>query len=211
MTDDWIKTLFASPEMLRMGHAQRSSDLNLGLGWLYYSLARIYRPKLIVCIGSWRGFVPIVFGKGLKDNGEGGRVVFIDPSMVDEHWKDPDRTNAWFGQFGIDNIQHYCMTTQQFVNSADYRILSSVGLLFVDGMHTKEQAKFDHESFTPLMNHESITLFHDSVSNKKSKIYGRENIYTYSVVDYIDELRKKTDFQIIDFPVGGGVTLVKTV
>jgi hypothetical protein len=56
----WIAELLTQPDMLEMGHLQRKEDLNLGMGWLYYALARMLRPKLAVVIGSYRGFVPIV-------------------------------------------------------------------------------------------------------------------------------------------------------
>ena len=89
--NDWIATLFQQPDLLRMGHGQRSEDLNLGLGWLYYGLTRAIRPSTIVAIGSFRGFVPLVLGKASQDNVENGRVYFIDPSLVDDFWKDPAR------------------------------------------------------------------------------------------------------------------------
>ena len=47
--DAWIADLFRHPELLRMGHDQRSEDLNLGLGWLYYGLARVQRCGLAGC------------------------------------------------------------------------------------------------------------------------------------------------------------------
>jgi hypothetical protein len=56
--DAWIARLLADDEMVTMGHHQRRADLNLGMGWLYYGFARLVRPKQVVVIGSWRGFVP---------------------------------------------------------------------------------------------------------------------------------------------------------
>src|SRR5262245_880449 len=97
---DWIARLFEHPDLLRMGHAQRAADLNLGLGWLYYSLARMVRPRTAVAIGSYRGFVPLVLGKALADNLEPGEVVFIDPSFVDDFWKDAENVAAHFARFG---------------------------------------------------------------------------------------------------------------
>jgi hypothetical protein len=63
-----------------MGHLQRVEDANLGLGWIYYGLARVIRPKTAVVIGLYRGFVPLVLGKALADNLDGSRVTFLDPS-----------------------------------------------------------------------------------------------------------------------------------
>ena len=67
----WIAGLFEHPDLLRMGHAQRRDDLNLGLGWLYYALGRMLRPARAVVIGSYRGFAPLVLARALSDNSEG--------------------------------------------------------------------------------------------------------------------------------------------
>ena len=206
---DWIANLFSDKQLLRMGHAQRLEDLNLGFGWLYYGLTRLIRPSVIVVIGSWRGFSPLVFGKGLADNPEPGCVHFIDPSLVDDFWKDPDAVRAHFAQHGITNIQHHLLTTQQFVASAAYRALPHVDLLFVDGYHTAEQARFDYEAFAPLLTEKSLTLFHDSCSDRVSKIYGPENAYRYTVRDYLAELKRDPRLQVFDLPFAEGITLVR--
>ena len=102
MDTNWIERLFSEPDLQRMGHGQTAADLNLGLGWLYYAQARTLRPTRAVCIGSWRGFVPLLLAKALQDNGDGGRVTFIDPSLVDDFWTDPLRVRQWWARFGID-------------------------------------------------------------------------------------------------------------
>jgi predicted O-methyltransferase YrrM len=209
MTEDWIGTLFAHPVLRAMGHAQRADDRNLGLGWLYYALARMVRPARAVCIGSWRGFVPIVLGQALRDNGEGGRVTFIDPSLVDDFWADPERTREWFASFGLDNVEHHCLTTQAFVAADVYRSHGPVGLLFVDGYHTAEQARFDHEAFAGLLTDDAAVLFHDSVRPRSSVMYGEDKCYVHTVHRYIDELKRRPDLQVMDFPLGSGVTLVR--
>ncbi len=209
MTTDWIEKLFANPDMLTMGHGQRKEDLNLGLGWLYYGLVRAMRPRQAVCIGSWRGFVPITIGQAMKDNNEGGQVLFIDPSLVDEQWADADRTRAWFAGYGLDNIRHVRMTTQTFVDSTEYQALGPVDLLFVDGFHSAEQARFDHEAFVGLLSADAMVLFHDSVRRMTSRIYGEARPYEHTVVDYIEQLKSRHDLQVMDFHLDSGVTLVR--
>jgi len=208
-SSDWLNEILGCPDLLKMGHAQRTEDRNLGLGWLYYALTRIQRPRTVVCIGSWRGFVPIILGQGLKDNAEGGQVVFIDPSYVDDFWADAERTRSWFAQFGQDRIQHHRMTTQEFAASEAFRSMDSVDLLFVDGYHTAEQARFDHETFVPLLAEDAMVLFHDSVRSKHSRIYGQDRVYEHTVMRYMDELKKQPDLQVMDFPFDSGVTLVR--
>jgi len=207
--NDWIAELFRDPNLARMGHAQRVEDLNLGLGWLYYGLARVLRPAVVVVIGSYRGFVPMVLGKALADNGEDGRVHFIDPSYVDDFWKDAAAVHAHFARHELSNIQHYLMTTQQFVESTAYRELGAPGIVFIDGYHTEEQVRFDYESFRDRLGSDGVTLFHDSRYVKPSRMYGPDRIYTRTVKFFIDQLKQDPALQVFDLPFGDGLTLVR--
>jgi len=208
---NWIAALFQDVNLTRMGHAQRVDDLNLGLGWVYYGLARVIRPTAVVVIGSYRGFVPMVLGKALVDNGSDGQVHFVDPSFVDDFWKDAAAVNAHFAHHGLSNIHHYLMTTQQFVESAAYRELESLGMVFVDGYHTEEQVRFDYEAFRDRLTGDGITLFHDSSYIKPSRVYGKDRIYTRRVKCFIDTLKQDPALQVFDLPFGAGVTLVRRV
>jgi predicted O-methyltransferase YrrM len=207
----WIAKLFENKDLLRMGHLQRAEDNNLGLGWIYYALARTLRPKTVVSIGSWRGFVPMVLAKALADNAEGGEVVFIDPSLVDDFWRSPDKVTAHFAAYGIDNIRHFLNTTQEFVETDAYRGLGPVGMLFVDGYHSAEQARYDYEAFREKLTDDAIVLFHDSVAVRTARIYGPDRHYDHRVVDYMDDLKKDPTLQLFDLDFGGGVTLARKV
>ena len=206
---DTFNKILTYPDLLKMGHGQNAKDKNIGLGWLYYSQVRIIRPKIIVCIGSWRGFVPIVLAQGLKDNLNQGKLIFIDPSYADNFWIDPKKNIMWFKKFGLNNIQHYLMTTQEFVLSRDFKKLKKIGLLFIDGYHSAAQAKIDHESFLPFLSPYSTTFFHDSTKYFLSKIYGTKKKYQHTVIDYINQIKKNKKFQCIDFDYGSGVTMVR--
>lgn len=207
---DWINKLFEDLDMVGMGHDQSQDDLNLGLGWIYYGLARTIRPKTAVVIGSYRGFVPLVIGKALQDNGQ-GEVIFIDPSLVDDFWKCPDCVQAHFALHGVHNIRHQLYTTQEFAKTDTYRDLGEVGLLYVDGYHTAEFARLDHEAFADMLAPNGVVLFHDSVRERRTRIYGEDNAYVHTVCHYIDELRADPKFEVLTFPEGDGLTLVKKV
>lgn len=206
----WIRQLFDEPLLTAMGHAQRTDDLNLGLGWIYYGLARVARPERIVVIGSYRGFAPMVFARALADNGEGGRVTFIDPSLADDFWSDPALVQAHFAAYGLHNIDHHCMTTQDFAQSAAYRELGDVGILLVDGYHTEEQARFDHQTFAPLLGGTGYALFHDSVRDRLSGIYDRNNPYLHTVKLYMDVLRCDPAWEVLTLPFGDGLCMVRS-
>jgi predicted O-methyltransferase YrrM len=207
--DAWLTQLFADPWLVRMGHNQRAADRNLGLGWIYYGLARLYRPRLAVVIGSWRGFAPMVIARGCQDNAEGGQVLFIDPSLVDDFWRDPVRVQGWFAGFGLDNIRHRLATTQDFVASPEIGALGPVDLLFVDGLHTAEQARFDYEAFRNHLSPRSVVLFHDSMRDGESRIYGDDSGYPVTVRSLMDEYRRDPGLQVFDLPFGAGLTLLR--
>jgi predicted O-methyltransferase YrrM len=194
-----------------MGHNQTGEDLNLGLGWIYYGLARLLQPKRAVVIGSHRGFVPMIIARACQENREPGTVTFIDPSFVDDFWREPARTRAWFQEFGLTNIEHQLATTQDFIKMPAYERLSDVGLLFVDGYHTAEQARFDHEAFAGKLSPRAVVLFHDSMIDRTSTIYGKDVPYQMSVVDYMTELKRDSGLQLLDLPFGTGLTVMRRI
>jgi len=205
----WIERLFEEEAMLRMGHNQRAEDANLGLGWLYYALARIVRPSTAVVIGSWRGFVPMVIGRALQDNGEPGEVVFIDPSMADNQWESPRRVESHFARFGITNVRHHQLMTQEFVKTDEYRRLGPIGLVFIDGLHTEKQVRIDYRAFIDKLAPRGFVLFHDSMLERRSTMYGEEHSYMTRVKTFLEKLPGKRSLQLLDVPFGAGVTLLR--
>jgi predicted O-methyltransferase YrrM len=205
----WVGRLCDDPGLLAMAHNQRAGDRNLGLGWLYYALARVVHPRRAVVVGSYRGFVPLLLGRAFQDNREPGEVTLIEPSLVDDFWKDAEATRAYFRGFGLANVRHYRMTTQQFVATEDYRGLGELGLLFVDGYHSAEQARFDYRAFEGRLAPHGIALFHDSMTLRRSDIYGADRAYDVRVRDCIDELKRDPGLQLFDLPYGTGLTLVR--
>ena len=119
------------------------------------------------------------------------------------------RVSEWFDHYDVNNITHYKKTTQEFVESNVYRNLHDIDVLFVDGYHSAEQAQYDHEAFVDRLSDNSIVLFHDSMTRNPSRIYGADQVYHYSVCDYIDQLKTQPNMQVMDFPFENGVTLLR--
>jgi len=213
--NDWIGQLFQNKDLLRMGHCQQLQDLNLGMGWLYYGLTRLLRPKHVVVIGSWRGFSPLIFSKALADNAEReGVVYFIDPSLVDDFWKDSGNVRDYFHSYGAHNIRHYLMTTQEFVETDAYHSLEKPGIVFIDGLHTEDQAQFDFEAFKNKIAENGLFLFHDSLSTAKTKsrdLYSPALQYQRSVKFFLETLKVNREFQVFDIPLANGLTLVQKI
>ncbi|MGZ8218528.1 class I SAM-dependent methyltransferase [Methylomagnum sp.] len=207
--EDFIRKLFVDPNMLRMGHHQRAEDMNLGLGWLYYSMVRIIRPEQVVVIGSYRGFVPLIMAKALLDNGGAGKVCFIDPSLADGFWMDAEAVRRHFIAYGISNVLHHRCTTQEFITTESYSALSEVGLLMVDGYHTAEQARFDYLAFLEKLSDAAVVMFHDSIYPRHSPIYDRENPYRHTVYQFMERLRETPGIDLFSLPFDSGLTLVR--
>ena len=205
----FIDTLFSDPQLLRMGHAQRLEDKNLGLGWMYYALGRIFRPAKTVVIGSYRGYVPAIMAKSMIDNLENGELIFIDPSLADDFWSNPDDVQAHFNGLGINNLTHHKYTTQDFIHTQAYAELDDIGMLMVDGYHTAEQARFDYLAFLEKLNENNVVLFHDSTRQRKGNIYGKDKAYEHTVNLFMDRLKETPGLEVFTLPVASGVSIVR--
>lgn len=186
------------------GHNVRPERADLGLGWLYYGLLRSWNVRHVVVIGSLRGFVPIVAGLAVRDNGNGGRVWFVDPGYVDDFWHDPKRVAAHFERFGVaSQVVHVRAESTVFARE----FAQELDCLFVDGLHTAEQARLDHEAFAQQLGTRPA-LFHDSLSRVYAPNGGRP--YTHTTWQYIDALRADPRFVVADLcTIGQGLTLVQ--
>jgi hypothetical protein len=103
------------------------------------------------------------------------------------------------------------MTTQEFFETDAYRGLGEIGLLFVDGYHSQDQARFDYRSFEGLLAERAIVLFHDSMVLRRSEIYGADKAYDMQVKYFLDELKQDPALQLLDLPFGTGLTLLRKV
>ncbi len=56
---------------------------------------------------------------------------------------------------------------------------------------------------------DAYVLFHDSVRPRSSGMYGEAQRYTHTVYQYMDELKRRPELQVMDFPMDSGVTLVR--
>lgn len=217
---DWLNTFLSEPELHpnKTGHSPFSpgspdfggrgrknispaGEAAFGLGWLYYALVRLYRPKKLVCIGSGRGFVPIVLAKALRDSGCGS-LDFIDPSLDDDFWKHSEFVSDWFERFGVEKfIRHHLQTTEEFSRTEYFKSLENIDFLFIDGRHFYESVRFDFEVFRSKVLPFGLVLFHDSFSRSVNPRWSGPR-------KFLLELKDDPDFQIFDFPFGAGLTLL---
>ena len=203
-------------DTLPCSQGESIGDLNIGFGFLYYSLARILRPKVTVVFGSAKGFSPICFALGIKDNQNNGKLYFVDVGYDNEKddknksfgglgfWKNKKAVQKQFEQFGVEKIiKLYIMTTKQFANSYLSKI-TPIDLMFIDADHTYEGFKYDFETFSPNLSNSGIIACHEPLVEKGS--YG----YDFGVKEYFDKiLSKNKNFKTFKIPLWPGVGLVQ--
>lgn len=165
------------------------NKLNLGFGFIFYSIVRALRPAQTVVIGSKAGFSPVMFGLGLKDNeGTGigkiecyntssdkpydkGRIYFIDPSYsVDRgdsnhwygigFWDNQENVEKLWCEYGLeDYIKHFRMTSSEFLKNADCP--EYIDLLYIDGDHSYEGIMHDFSEYEPKLKRNAMIIAHD--------------------------------------------------
>lgn len=183
-------------------HEEKKYD-SIGYGYIYYGLVRIYRPKIIVCIGSARGFAPIVFAHGCKDNKD-GKVYFVDPSYFDKFWCYPDIVKIHFNKVYLNEtwIETYCMTNKEFYNKFNDKL--QIDLLFIDGADDKENVYFDFYKIGNLVKKDGFILIHDIYHNQlhKKRYFAQRKL--------VKEIKKKEEqYDIVRFPGIAGLGMIR--
>ncbi len=201
-----------------LGHNQKTKNLNLGFGFVYYALVRAIRPKHILVIGSGYGFSVVCLALGLKDNGI-GRLTFVDPSysLVEDgpfktvgginQWSDSEKVNSHFKQFGVNNIvKHYKLRNNQFFPSYKILKLPKIDIAFIDGEHTYEGIKYDFANTLRFSHKNTYIFLHDT------NLYIREMVRHCGVKQWLELLKIQQGlFEVVDFPFDSGVAVVRVL
>ncbi|MEV6777752.1 class I SAM-dependent methyltransferase [Streptomyces syringium] len=223
MDENWISAFLAHEEMEpnRTGHAalpagpplwggrfaseavRAEHRHELGLGWLYYGLARALQPRTVLSIGSGRGYVPILLAKAQQDR-DAPPITFVDPSFDDDFWTEPDRVREWFASFGVeDHIVHHQVTTEEFSGTAACAELPPIDLLFIDGGHFYEPVEADFRLMSPRLAPGGTIVFHDTVSRSANPKWSGPRRLLLEIEE------QDPQWQMLDLPFGAGVTVVR--
>jgi len=202
-----------------LGHSEQSADLNLGFGFVYYSLVRALRPKHVLVIGSGYGFSVVCLALGIKDNRQGA-LTFVDPSYSllqngptktiggVNFWRDPEHVRAHFARFGVENIvTHYKKTSEEFFQQYEEYALPHIDLAFIDGNHSYAHVQQDVVGALKHCRKNSYLLLHDT------NIYIREFLRHAGVKRWLRRKanRFKAAFEYVDFPFASGVAVVRVL
>lgn len=199
--------------------AESIPDLNIGFGYLYYSLARILRPKNVLAMGSAKGFSPICLALGIKDNHNNGKLHFVDAGYSDTEdglskgmggvgfWKQKDKVAKQFKQFGVDRIiTPYIMTTAEYYGLYKKNGFPLIDLLYIDADHSYDGFKHDFEYFSKVISPTGIIIFHDALAEKGI------NGFDFGIKDYYENnLIKNNEFSVFRIPVWPGLGLAQRI
>lgn len=185
---------------------------NLGFGYIYYSLARVFKPINVVVFGSAKGFSPVCFGLGIKDNRNGGTLSFVDAGY--SIYKDPKEKSMggfgfWKSKKNIDNLIRkfglkdvfipFIMKTSQFFKQYNQK---PIDILYIDADHSYEGFKYDFEHFSRYVKDDGIIVFHDVLVDNGT--FG----YNFGVKKYYNKiLSKNRKFSSIVIPIWPGLCI----
>jgi hypothetical protein len=156
-------TDFLSPASFGLPHRMvQSAWLEHGpfAFWLIEQLS----PRLIVELGTERGYSLAAFCQALKEGGQTGRAIGIDTWKGDEHTGPYNEqvfqdVSSYFGTHhaGRAELKHMYFS-EALKDVAD----GSVDLLHVDGRHYYDDVKEDHTTWIGKLSDRAVVLFHDT-------------------------------------------------
>jgi hypothetical protein len=200
------------------GHNEKTKELNLGFGFIYYGVVRALRPRHIVVIGSGYGFSVVSLALGLKDNAR-GKLSFVDPaySLLKDGpfstvggrglWSDVTTVKDHFGRFGVEDIvSHYKMRSDEFFPAYQDLVLPPIDIAFIDGSHAYKDVKYDFLKVLEQSHKNTYIFLHDT------NIYMRELIKHAGVKKWLKFIKgQEKYFELINFPFSSGVALARVL
>lgn len=145
-------------------------SFDLGFGWMFYSLARIFKPKAILAIGALRGFSVACFAMGQLDNGT-GTTTFVDAGYDkfkgeskswggDGYWKKPEAMKH-FSKVGLENVELLVMTDEEAF--ARFELENrTFGLIYIDADHRYDSVLYDCRRGWQFLEGNGVMVLHDT-------------------------------------------------
>jgi len=162
-----------------------------------YDLMVNLEPALTVELGSHFGVSFFAMSQAVKDHSLGGKLVAIDTWQGDEH-------AGFYGDEVFDQFQHVRTTLFDGVEADIVRARfeeavesfedGSIDVLHIDGLHTYEATKRDHELWGSKLKENGIILFHDVAESAG-----------YGTSAYWNEIRVRSDSFAFPHSFGLGV------
>ncbi|MFA5490562.1 MAG: hypothetical protein WC284_15350 [Candidimonas sp.] len=200
------------------GLSQGVDHDNLGLGYIYYGLTRMIKPKTIVCIGNLYGFVPYMFALAIKHNGF-GKITFIDANL-DETVDDISWNGEGFWGKGGTGIFSYLGVDVEVIidKTQNIKWSSPIDICYIDGQKDLDGLTHDWEKFGTLSNYvlfygysylsDGIRIGYEYDTNWHQYMNDvGKTIMNYQVNEFVNQIEDDH----ISIPIGGGITIVDRI
>lgn len=196
---DFAKNFLTHEAWWCQGHGALVDSPMLGFGLVYYALVHAFRFKLCVCLGSGGGFVPRMMRQAQIDSEiPDSKTILVDMDDPQEKWGRPNWTspNSFF-RANWPDIYWWKQTT---LSAASRFVPGMIDFLHIDADHSLAYADFD--LYDDLVRVGGIITIHDTITGGGC---------TAGVA--VGHIRKRTDWDIIDFPdIGGaGVAIARRI
>ena len=127
--------------------------------WLIATL----KPQTVVELGTHYGVSFFAFCQATKQFSTGSFIYAVDTWAGDEHAG--QYSDEIYNQVQSHQQQHYrqvsSLLRQSFDEAATYFAEDSIDLLHIDGLHTYEAVRHDHETWLSKLRGNATILFHD--------------------------------------------------
>lgn len=191
-----LKSLFPCSQ------AEDEKTASLGLGFIYYSLARVLLPKNVLVVGSCKGFTLICFAIALKENGF-GKITLIDAGYgkKDQNgwggigfWKDARAVERFLKDWRIKDITTIIAKRTQEVDLSE-----KIDILYIDADHSYEGVKHDFEKFSKLVEKDGFVIMHDVICERSG----------FGVKRYFKEIKASGGWEALAIPRDAGAGILR--
>lgn len=148
------------------GPASRKLRLGRGMdhpryGRFIYALAKVYRPQVVVELGSYAGGTAIGWATALKENGS-GRLISVDNDTYSQGTY-PTITQANVARTGLDPSRYEFRPgdSRQVIPRIAREMPGGVDIYLVDADHTYDGAMADMQNGLPMVKPGGFILVHD--------------------------------------------------
>ena len=175
-------------------HGAQTQDGFLGAGLLYYTITYMLKARFAVCLGSGGGFVSRLMRQAQRDLGlSDARTVLVDGNLPQRGWGSPNWLDAdSFFRNEYPDIEIVMQTTLQAAVGFDV-----IDYLHIDADHSYEGCHADVHAYWPHLKSGSVVTLHDTQWPGAG------------VNRVIDELRLRSDCEVLDFPIAAGTAVVR--
>lgn len=148
---------FEGPPKLRGG---RGKDHPRYGRWTY-SMARFFKPDLIVEVGSYAGGTGVGWGRAIHENGKGRLVCIDNDSYTSGTYPDTTRRNLLATGLKESDIDFQNGDSKVIIPQLAEQLKGQVDFFLVDADHTYEGALADITNGLPMLKSGGFLLVHD--------------------------------------------------